>query len=207
MKKIDEDLKKAIVNLPPKEKDRLIFKLLRKDEKLANKLYFELVSDESVEERRQKELTLINQYINHIREYVLSPQGIHAALRMMTTQINQHVYTTKDKYGEIFLNIYMLEELLKLDISYFITNSHFSETQKLLKYLTNKFFSITLQLDKLHKDYFIDFEKSLYNLAESIENKQVLAKECRNRGFLPIWFKTLEIPENIKDLYKTSKQL
>ena len=49
---LNNDLKEAVSLLPNKEKDKLIFRLLKKEPSLAKKLYFELVDTKSVEERR-----------------------------------------------------------------------------------------------------------------------------------------------------------
>lgn len=52
--KLPEELKKAISHLPSVEKDKLIFRLLRKDLAIANRLLFELVSERSVEDLRDE---------------------------------------------------------------------------------------------------------------------------------------------------------
>jgi hypothetical protein len=49
----DSEFKEALSRLPEKEKDKLITRLLRKDKKLAKRLYFELVSTYSPEELRE----------------------------------------------------------------------------------------------------------------------------------------------------------
>jgi len=49
---LPKELKEAISKLTSKDKDKLIFRLLKKDLVLANQLLFELVSDENVEEKR-----------------------------------------------------------------------------------------------------------------------------------------------------------
>ena len=50
--KFDDDFKREIANLPYKEKDKLILRLLKKDYILANRLYFELISTDSIQDRR-----------------------------------------------------------------------------------------------------------------------------------------------------------
>lgn len=44
----DIDFKKALQELPEKEKDKLILRLLRRDLDLAEKLYFELVDTDTI---------------------------------------------------------------------------------------------------------------------------------------------------------------
>lgn len=50
---LPKELKDAVSGLPSAEKDKLIFRLLKKDMILANRLSFELVNDRSVEEERE----------------------------------------------------------------------------------------------------------------------------------------------------------
>ncbi len=55
-----KEFKEAIHNLSSLEKDKLIFRLLKKDLVLANRLIFELVDTDTVEQKRQiieKEIT------------------------------------------------------------------------------------------------------------------------------------------------------
>ena len=51
-----KEFKKAIQELPNTEKDKLIFRLLKRDLDLANRLHFELVDTETVEEKRRESL-------------------------------------------------------------------------------------------------------------------------------------------------------
>jgi hypothetical protein len=50
--KFEQDFKDALAQLPNKEKDKLILRLLKKDLSLANQLYFQLLDTRSVDELR-----------------------------------------------------------------------------------------------------------------------------------------------------------
>ena len=50
----DPEFKKALQLLPDSEKDKLILRLLKRDLNLANKLRFELVDTESVQDKREQ---------------------------------------------------------------------------------------------------------------------------------------------------------
>lgn len=50
--KFDKKFKEAISHLESQEKDKLIFRLLKHDLNLANRLYFELLSTKTVDEKR-----------------------------------------------------------------------------------------------------------------------------------------------------------
>ena len=49
----DPEFKKALQLLPEKEKDKLILRLLKRDLQLANRLQFELVETDSVQDKRE----------------------------------------------------------------------------------------------------------------------------------------------------------
>ena len=49
-----KEFKEALSHLPSKEKDKLILRLLKKDITLANRLMFELVNTNTVDEQRNK---------------------------------------------------------------------------------------------------------------------------------------------------------
>ena len=60
----DIDFKRALQELPEKEKDKLILRLLRRDMDLAEKLYFELVDTDSIEDKRR--IMEINIFLSHV---------------------------------------------------------------------------------------------------------------------------------------------
>ena len=51
--KFSKEFKDALADLPSKEKDKLIIRLLRKDPALTQRLYFELVMDRTVDQQRE----------------------------------------------------------------------------------------------------------------------------------------------------------
>ena len=62
----DKEFKTAIHNLSDLEKDKLILRLLRKDLDLANRLYFELVDTETVEQKREQLAKIISKKITSL---------------------------------------------------------------------------------------------------------------------------------------------
>ena len=49
-----KEFKQALSEFSPVEKDRLIFRLLKKDKLLSKKLYFELIDPETTDQKRNK---------------------------------------------------------------------------------------------------------------------------------------------------------
>ena len=64
----DIEFRKALQELPEKEKDKLILRLLRRDMDLAEKLYFELVDTDSVEDKRKLIENEISKTINAVSQ-------------------------------------------------------------------------------------------------------------------------------------------
>jgi len=106
-----KELKKAIQELPSTEKDKLIFRLLRRDLDLANRLHFELVDTETVEDKRAAfEVSMLKKITNYSNRFY-SVGYLLQDTRLTSGDINEHVKITKDKFGEISLNIKMLLQL------------------------------------------------------------------------------------------------
>ena len=120
---ISKELKKAIQELPSSEKDKLIFRLLKKDLDLTNRLHFELVDTETVEDKRNSFEKVMLKKINHFTERFYSVGYLLQDTRYVSGDISAHVKITKDKFGEISLNLKMLNHLLLLSHS---LKTHFS---------------------------------------------------------------------------------
>ena len=99
----NKEFKTAIHNLSDLEKDKLILRLLRKDLALANRLYFELVDTETVEQKREQLAKIISKKIKHANERFYSVGYLLMDIRYISGDINEHVKITKDKFGEIVM--------------------------------------------------------------------------------------------------------
>ena len=165
---LNEEFKKAISNMPNKEKDKLLFKLLKKEETLVDKLQFELVENkETLPERREK----IEKYINSalLDPYCNTPKEIAKWFRVFVMHINNHVKATKDIYGEIHLSLYMLNlsfQLHKFDIN----NARIGLVIAFNEFVAKRSLKILQLLPKIHKDYHIDFKENLQELGEHIQS-------------------------------------
>lgn len=113
--KFDDEFKKAIANLLPKEKDKLILRFLRKDHILGNRLYFELLSGDSVQDRRIIMEKHIRKELTKATKKYYSPGYLMGDMRSLSAEITEHVKIRKDKYGEASLNLLMLNQTFKLN--------------------------------------------------------------------------------------------
>lgn len=196
-----KELKKALQELPNNEKDKLILRLLRRDLDLANRLHFELVDTETVEDKRATfEVALFQKITNHSNRFY-SVGYLLQDIRLTSGEINEHVKITKDKFGEISLNIRMLTHLLKLNNKR-IESVVYSESYTLCIYVIARAFKILLLIKAIDEDYFMDFRDDLVLLGELIKQNQSLTKTAINNGLDLNWLLSGEIPENIVAIHK-----
>lgn len=196
-----KEFKQAIQELPSTEKDKLIFRLLKKDLDLANRLHFELVDIETVEEKRMTfEKTMLKK-IKHYSEQFYSLGYLQQDTRYMSGEINEHVKITKDKFGEISLNIKMLIQLLKINNER-IQAYTYSKSYTLSICVIARAFKILLLIKAIDEDYFIDFKEDLALLGELIGQNPILMRTAINIGLDVNWLLSGEIPSDIAAIHK-----
>ena len=197
-----KEFKEALSHLPSKEKDKLILRLLKKDLLLANRLLFELVNTDTVEEQREKvEKNLLSQIRRNTDNYY-SVGYLNWDVRDFSGFINEHVSITKDKFGEAHLNLIMINEVLKLNKNYILNSKPPRKTRKFCIAVIARAFKILLLINKLDQDYFIEFEENLIQFGKHISENKYLFKEAINNGFDINWLLNAEIPEDIVTIYK-----
>ncbi|SHG08699.1 hypothetical protein SAMN05444396_104237 [Flavobacterium segetis] len=196
-----KELKKAIQELPSGEKDKLIFRLLRRDLDLANRLHFELVDVETVEDKRAAfELEMLRK-INHFSERFYSVGYLLQDTRFLSGEITYHVKITKDKFGEISLNLRMLNQLLTINNKR-IESTTYSKAYTLCIYVIARAFKILILIKSIDEDYFLDFKEDLSVLGELIGQNPMLMRTAINNGLDVNWLISAEIPENIVAIHK-----
>ncbi|GHB69069.1 hypothetical protein [Persicitalea jodogahamensis] len=163
---LPDSLKKAILQMPGKEKDKLLLRLINKDKNLVDRLHFELIEDGStLPERREairSRIAKVAQMSQH------SPGWIMMDMRSLSGDITHHVKITKDKYGEIELNIALLNDFFENHPKQ-LTN-YTSRSDKCALYITKKTQTILKQLAKLDEDYYVDFAESVEKLLQYVHS-------------------------------------
>ncbi len=195
------EFKEAISKLPNKEKDKLLIRLLRKDMKLANRLYFELVNENSIEEEREVFREKLIGQIEIVNKTFYSVAALFMDVRTLNGFITEHVFKTKDKIGEIELSLLVLNSILKENRDR-ILKAHYTEAYKFCVTTIAKAFKILLLIQKLHPDYQMDFYAGLVELGENIGDNPHLMKTSIYNGFDVNWLLSGEIPENIAEIHK-----
>ena len=200
----DIEFKKALQELPEKEKDKLIFRLLRRDMDLAEKLHFELVDTDSIEDKRRNMETIISNDIKRFSENFHSLDYIAIEMRRISGKISHHVKITKDKFGEISLNLQMLNEVIEQN-AFSLTHSKPQKSIKFYNYVIVRAFKILLLINLLHEDFLLDFKEDLKKLGANISSNKMLLKTASYNILDINCILEVEIPENILQIHKEIK--
>ena len=166
MQKISKELEEAIKAMPEGEKDKLLLRLIRKDEMLIKKLFFDLLQDEAdMEMARDKLLYFIKKRAEN--NYSSTPGLLMMEMRDCSGAISRHVKITKDKYGEIQLNIATINEFYKFNYDdVLIFGAH--RADKFATYVCNKAQLVLKKLEKIHEDMYLEFEEGINEMLRNI---------------------------------------
>ena len=203
--KFSNDFKEAVLALSQKEKDQLLLRLLKKDKNLIKQLHFRLIDDKNVDERR----AILEQHILKISKKIAQESVSLNQLKVFTSrlssEISDHSRTTKDQFGEVYLNLLMLNNLLKYGTSLF-ENSNLYASQKFYIYIIKRIFKCLVQFKKMHQDLHLEFQPLLEELSENIVKNELLTKKCIHHGLDFNWLNVHHIPEDITGIQKELKQ-
>jgi len=198
--KFSDEFKEAISNLPDKEKDKLILRLLKKDLSLADRLNFELLQPLSIEDARENTWKEVQKILNY-GSIFHSPGIAMMYLRDASGVINEHVSITKDKYGEIHLQLNML--------SYFFQHqkeryNRFSDgpTKKLNNYIIARLYKLLGQMNSCHEDQLYDFKEITEKIGNNMSEIPTLMKTSIFNSFNINWLFDHQIPKNIVQIQK-----
>jgi hypothetical protein len=200
-----KEFKEALSQLPSKEKDKLLLRLLKKDINLANRLHFELLDQKTVDDQRALMAARVKERAAWISEKYYSPGYLMMDLRYLSGEITEHVNITKDKFGEITLTLLMLNECLPQCMPKVATAPP-SKSRKLLVYIIARAFKLLLLIKKMHEDYQIDFKDEVCRLGEHLSESPLLMKTAIYHGLDVNWLLQFQIPEAIEDIHRDLRQ-
>lgn len=159
------NLKKAIVSLPDKEKDKLLLRLIAKDKVLTEHLHFKLLEDaldletrkQAIKDQLERDFSLMEPM--HAKEAL-------AKLRKMIGGINHFYKVSKDLSGEIELRLFLFEHL---PLNYKSKILNYRDYTVLLQVFVVKSILATLKkIDKLHEDLQFDFSAAVDQVLKRI---------------------------------------
>lgn len=203
--KFHDDFKAALALLPSKEKDKLLWRLIKRDELLARRLEFELLAPYDAIDKRNELAELIQDRISSVVGRRERLAAVLSQFRYLSGDITRHVYITKDKIGEILLNFLLLQQAMQLlgNPSYLFGGR---VTQKYVMYMLNKLYRTCMLVNKLHIDYHIELEDDAHKLGEIMQTNPDLMKYVKHHKFNVNWLIDFDIPDDLDQYYKTVKQ-
>ncbi len=188
MPKLDEQLKAAIARMPVAEKDKILLRLVAKDQKLVRRLVFELL--EAGETRDDRASALREEIAKYLAKSAASahntPGYLLLDLRHWNARINEHVLATKDKSGEVSLTIFMLAEGMRLHHD-MLRKFPERRSDTLAPYVVKRTATILGKAKKLHEDYFIEFRRDAQELLEHIWGFRPTAVLAKEQGLSRYW--------------------
>ncbi|MDQ7916367.1 hypothetical protein RBU60_02175 [Mesonia sp. MT50] len=202
--KFSPEFKEAVLQLSEKEKDKLLIRLLKKDHNLVNRLYFELLDDKNVDDHRAIMEEHVLTRAKEIASYAKSLNHLKVIIRFLSGDIAEHVRVTKDKFGEVSLNLLMLNTVLKSSDPLFQKTNR-NHASKFCLYVVTRTFRCLVLIKSMHEDLLLEFEEPLEELADLISEKPLLMQTAINHGLDMNWLNAENIPDDIAQIQKQIK--
>ena len=195
-----KEFKQALSEFSSKEKDKLIFRLLRKDKLLSKKLYFELIEEETTDDKRNTMESYLKERITDLSKHIGNPKYFLVLVRKLSGEITEHVKVTTDKFGDVFLNLFLVNTILEHNDN--LSRQRFDAVYKLYIYLINKIIKALIQIQKLDEDYWLEFDEILTDIDFQLHENLYLEKLCINNGLDFNWLKCENIPDHFELIVK-----
>ncbi|TGE08301.1 hypothetical protein [Hymenobacter fodinae] len=160
MPALSPELRKALLNLPQKEKDQLLAKLVAQDAVLTEQLSYRLLEGEDALEQRRERLR--TQVDDPVRGYHQTPNDLLHIVRQLQARLAYHARITGDVFGEVELTLRLLTNVLRHQPEA-VARLH-GPTQPLLQHLARRTHDVLKQTAKLHEDYLVELEPATNEL-------------------------------------------
>lgn len=179
---LSKELKEAISLLSQKEKDKLLFRLIPKDDVLTERLQFQLLEGSATTEERRLDMSrLIDEEYDLLDQGHFSPGYLKLTMRSISGRITRHVKVTRDKYGEVELNYQLLNDALERFQDRLADYSE-RRTFKLYTYMIRRAGKLQTLLGKMHDDYRLDFEdaqRTLHLYIRELPDLEAMAEKYK----------------------------
>ena len=160
-----------------------------------------MVDVETVEDKRAAfEIEMLRK-INYFSKRFYSVGYLLQDTRFLSGEITNHVKITKDKFGEISLNMKMRNHLLLINNER-IESSTYSKAYTLCIYIIARAFKILLLIKAIDEDYFLDFREALSTLGKLIYDNPFLMHTAIDNDLDVDWLISGEIPYDIVAIHK-----
>lgn len=171
-----KDLKIEILALPPKEKDKLLLRLVAKDKVLTEHLHFLLLEDESnLRDRVAAIKDNILETMNHLQvSKNVNAKDVLTNLRKLAKLVNHNLRVTKANFEDVELRIFLFNNcIIKFKSGMFSSHKNY-------EHLFGSFFVkstlVTLRkFEKLHEDLQFDLKDEMNKLLTKISQSNMVA--------------------------------
>ncbi len=164
-----KELKAEILALPPKEKDKLLLRLVAKDKVLTEHLHFLLLEDE---EGLKTRVIALKEEIEYMARNLTSAKEVLVNLRKSIKLINHFLKVTKANFEDVELRIFLLNHT---EIEF---KSRIFSSLKNYELLFSVFFVKSIRatlnkFEKLHEDLQFDLHEDLNKLLSKAYHKSM----------------------------------
>lgn len=198
-----KEFKTALSQLSSVEKDRLIFRLLKKDEILSKKLYFELIDEETTDHKRDQMEEIVKEKVDFAAKYISNQKYFVVLIRKISAEITEHVKVTTDKFGDVYLNLVLINKIL--ESNHKLSYLRFDNVYKLYLYIINKIVKALSLTKKLDEDYHLELNGILKDIEFQIHENTYLDKLFINNGIDFNWLTIEKIPDHFDLIIKDIK--
>lgn len=166
-KNISKELEIAILELPQKEKNRLLLRLIAKNDILTEQLQYKLLETEDDLVFRKAEIK--DQIEEKLAEHTSYPSQLMWDIKSLNSKITRHRRVTYDKYGEVELTVALLKNVFAQKATFLEILT--ARTEKLSIYLVKRMIMLLKNIAKLDRDYWIDFKSDIDFILEVMHEK------------------------------------
>ena len=156
MPTLSPDLRRALFNLPEREKDQMLARLVAQDTVLTEQLAYRLLEGPDALETRRA--TLRAQVDDPVRGFHQTPNDLLVILRQLQARLAYHTRITDDTFGEIELSWRLLANVFRHQAA--VTARLHGPTQPLLQHLTKRTHEALKQTARLHEDYHLELAET-----------------------------------------------
>ena len=180
--KLSDDLKRAIKELSVVEKDKLLLRLIPGNPLLVRQLEFRLLEDSETTDSRRIEISEgIELAAKSYPDQYYSPGYLMMHMRDLSGYITSHVSITKDKVGEIELNLLMLVRFVENNRGR-LSQEDFKRVYKLNEYVVKRVLKLFKLLEKVDGDYYIEFEDNMRKIGQLIREQDNMMRVAIQNG-------------------------
>jgi hypothetical protein len=167
---ISAELKGEILALSAKEKDKLLLRLIAKNDILIEQLQFQLVEESLTTESRRQDVQLELDKIYQKRN--ISSAQLYLEMRAASALITRHVKVTKDKYGEVDLLLNLLYD--PFDMKPHLFSDLNRANDKISYYIAKRTVLFLKKLNALNEELKLDFLSKTNTLLDNIHSSSTV---------------------------------